>query len=90
MFSIISFTYYRANLRYFIQVIIPDNDTKAESPRKLADVLPVLEWLRSLGLAKYEEVFIREEIDWDTLQGLKEEVTKCPKKNNNKGKKPSA
>lgn len=54
-------------------VIIPDNDTKDESPQKLADVLPVLEWLRSLGLAKYEEVFTREEIDWDTLQGLKEE-----------------
>lgn len=34
----------------------------------------VLEWLRSLGLEKYKDVFVREEIDWDTLQWLTEEV----------------
>ncbi|CAA7016943.1 unnamed protein product [Microthlaspi erraticum] len=37
------------------------------------DMSPVLTWLKSLGLAKYEDVFIREEIDWDTLQSLTEE-----------------
>jgi hypothetical protein len=34
----------------------------------------VVEWLRELGLSKYEEIFIREEIDWETLQWLTEEV----------------
>ncbi|KAG0469528.1 hypothetical protein HPP92_016228 [Vanilla planifolia] len=34
---------------------------------------PVLEWLSALGLGRYEEVFIREEIDWDALQWLTEE-----------------
>ncbi|KAG0471037.1 hypothetical protein HPP92_015583 [Vanilla planifolia] len=34
---------------------------------------PVLEWLSTLGLGRYEEVFIREEIDWDALQWLTEE-----------------
>ncbi|PRQ27388.1 putative metallo-beta-lactamase, sterile alpha motif/pointed domain-containing protein [Rosa chinensis] len=33
----------------------------------------VVEWLRGLGLDKYEQVFIREEIDWDALQWLTEE-----------------
>lgn len=45
-----------------------------KSPKKVIDVSPVLEWLRNLGLAKYEEVFVREEIDWDTLKWLTEEV----------------
>ncbi|GAB4854711.1 hypothetical protein Ancab_023296 [Ancistrocladus abbreviatus] len=43
------------------------------SPHQVADVAPVLEWLRRLGLAKYEAAFIKEEIDWDTLQWLTEE-----------------
>ncbi|XP_058785987.1 DNA cross-link repair protein SNM1-like [Vicia villosa] len=34
---------------------------------------PVVDWIRGLGLAKYEEVFVREEVDWDTLQWLTEE-----------------
>jgi hypothetical protein len=33
-----------------------------------------MEWLRNLGLSKYEEIFIREEVDWETLQWLTEEV----------------
>jgi DNA cross-link repair 1A protein len=40
-----------------------------------AKVSPVVDWLRDLGLAKYEEVFAREEVDWDTLQWLTEEVS---------------
>ncbi|ERN05595.1 uncharacterized protein LOC18433777 isoform X1 [Amborella trichopoda] len=39
----------------------------------VADVTPVLNWLRTLNLSRYEEAFIKEEIDWDTLQWLKEE-----------------
>ncbi|GAB2238542.1 hypothetical protein Droror1_Dr00016444 [Drosera rotundifolia] len=34
---------------------------------------PVLQWLRSLDLAKYEDVFVKEEIDWDTLPWLTDE-----------------
>ncbi|KAL1532424.1 DNA cross-link repair protein SNM1-like [Salvia divinorum] len=37
------------------------------------DVSPVVEWLRNLGLGKYEEIFVRQEIDWDALQKLEEE-----------------
>ncbi|XP_057799391.1 uncharacterized protein LOC131015148 [Salvia miltiorrhiza] len=37
------------------------------------DVSPVVEWLRNLGLGKYEEIFVRQEIDWDALQRLEEE-----------------
>ncbi|KAL6655508.1 hypothetical protein ACP70R_006334 [Stipagrostis hirtigluma subsp. patula] len=33
----------------------------------------VVEWIRNLGLSKYEEIFIREEVDWETLQWLTEE-----------------
>ncbi|XP_062023399.1 DNA cross-link repair protein SNM1 [Rosa rugosa] len=33
----------------------------------------VVEWLRGLGLDKYVEVFIREEIDWDALHWLTQE-----------------
>ncbi|CAK7352730.1 unnamed protein product [Dovyalis caffra] len=42
-------------------------------PKKVVDVSPVIKWLRNLGLERYEEVFVREEIDWDTLQWLTEE-----------------
>ncbi|CAL5074130.1 unnamed protein product [Urochloa decumbens] len=37
------------------------------------EIRRVIEWLRNLGLSKYEEIFIREEIDWETLQWLTEE-----------------
>ncbi|RLN35458.1 uncharacterized protein C2845_PM03G35700 [Panicum miliaceum] len=33
----------------------------------------VMEWLRNLGLSQYEDIFIREEVDWETLQWLTEE-----------------
>ncbi|XP_059644154.1 uncharacterized protein LOC132285934 [Cornus florida] len=66
-------------------VVLPNDDpgphcpgqvfdgSPVQSPRKVVDVSPVLAWLRSLGLARYEEVFVREEIDWDTLQWLTDE-----------------
>lgn len=41
---------------------------------QVVDVNPVLGWLRSLGLERYEESFMREEIDWNSLQWLTEEV----------------
>ncbi|GJU88771.1 DNA cross-link repair protein SNM1, partial [Tanacetum coccineum] len=40
---------------------------------QLPQVSPVLEWLRNLGLSRYEEVFIREEVDWDSLRWLTDE-----------------
>ncbi|CAH8392369.1 unnamed protein product [Eruca vesicaria subsp. sativa] len=48
-------------------------DDPAQHPQLVNGLSPVLKWVRSLGLAKYEDVFLREEIDWDTLQSLTEE-----------------
>ena len=53
----------------------PFNDgSPVQTHQKVVDVSPVIEWIHSLGLGRYEEAFIREEIDWDTLQRLTEEV----------------
>ncbi|KAJ6994537.1 uncharacterized protein [Populus alba] len=41
-------------------------------PKKVV-VSPVVKWLRNLGFERYEEDFVREEIDWETLQWLTEE-----------------
>ncbi|VFQ97637.1 unnamed protein product [Cuscuta campestris] len=43
------------------------------TPQKFVSMSPVAEWLHKLGLAKYEELFIKQEIDWDTLKWLTEE-----------------
>ncbi|KAF5190069.1 Dna cross-link repair 1a protein [Thalictrum thalictroides] len=51
----------------------PSDDRISRSPQKVADVSPVLEWLRGLSLSKYEGAFVKEEVDWDTLQWLTEE-----------------
>ncbi|KAK9142145.1 hypothetical protein Syun_011545 [Stephania yunnanensis] len=54
--------------------VIPKSDNpRPESPSLALNVVPVLEWLQNLGLSKYKEIFVREEIDWDTLQWLTEE-----------------
>ncbi|KAL7001829.1 hypothetical protein U1Q18_002977 [Sarracenia purpurea var. burkii] len=45
-----------------------------KSPRQIDGFSPVLEWLHSLGLDRYQKFFVQEEIDWDTLQWLTEEV----------------
>ncbi|XXG40719.1 hypothetical protein AAC387_Pa01g1367 [Persea americana] len=56
------------------KLTIPDEDVKSDLPRKqVIDVSPVLEWLNNLGLSRYNEAFIKEEIDWDTLKWLTEE-----------------
>lgn len=70
-----------------MQVLVPDHDNGTSGfPQivnddtvpphlgQVVDVNPVLGWLRSLGLERYEEAFVREEIDWDSLQCLTEEV----------------
>ncbi|GFY96780.1 sterile alpha motif (SAM) domain-containing protein [Actinidia rufa] len=56
-----------------VKVACPNDDVQPMCPGQVVDISPVLEWLRNLGLAKYEEIFVQEEIDWDTLQGPKEE-----------------
>lgn len=37
------------------------------------DMAPVVTWLTNLNLAKYVDIFVKEEIDWDTLKWLTEE-----------------
>ncbi|GMY29092.1 DNA cross-link repair protein SNM1-like [Fagus crenata] len=54
--------------------VLPDDKREPQIPRPVIDdVSPVIGWLRSLGLERYEDVFVREEIDWDTLHWLTEE-----------------
>ncbi|XVF35244.1 hypothetical protein REPUB_Repub18cG0128900 [Reevesia pubescens] len=43
------------------------------SPRQVVDVSPVVKWLSNLGLARYADAFVREEVDWDALKWLTEE-----------------
>jgi len=68
----------------FLQVVLGGDDGRPEvvprgvegpvcGPKKVV-VSPVVKWLRNLGLERYEEDFVREEIDWETLQWLTEEV----------------
>lgn len=56
-----------------VQVDTP-KDENCNSLKSDIDASPVLKFLRSLGLSRYEEIFVKEEIDWDTLQLLTEEV----------------
>ncbi|XP_052211002.1 uncharacterized protein LOC127813912 isoform X2 [Diospyros lotus] len=66
-------------------VACSNGDTETRCPEKLidgssikfdqpfVDVSPVLQWIHSLGLARYEEIFVKEEIEWDSLKWLTEE-----------------
>jgi SAM domain (Sterile alpha motif) len=38
------------------------------------DMISVNEWLKNLGLSRYEDIFIQEEVDLESLQWLTEEV----------------
>ncbi|KAL4590164.1 hypothetical protein LXL04_003086 [Taraxacum kok-saghyz] len=49
------------------------DDSPSRSHGQNRQISPVLEWLRNLDLSRYEEVFIREEIDWDSLRWLTDE-----------------
>ncbi|KAG6538393.1 hypothetical protein ZIOFF_003511 [Zingiber officinale] len=48
------------------------DEAKSSSP-DVVDTGPVIQWLQSLGLSKYKDVIVKEEIDWETLQSLTEE-----------------
>ncbi|KAJ7966339.1 DNA cross-link repair protein [Quillaja saponaria] len=54
-------------------VILPDDDMNPQVAPQVVNISPVVGWLHNLGLSKYEDVFVREEIDWDTLRWLTEE-----------------
>ncbi|KAI3814782.1 hypothetical protein L1987_14426 [Smallanthus sonchifolius] len=68
------------------QIDIPNSDHVLESsgqvlddppclaPGQMHHVSPISAWLQNLGLSRYEEVFICEEIDWDSLKWLTDEV----------------
>ncbi|XP_034581351.1 uncharacterized protein [Setaria viridis] len=49
------------------------NHEKEPSAGENVEIRRVIEWLRNLGLSKYEEIFIKEEVDWETLQWFTEE-----------------
>ncbi|XP_068483018.1 uncharacterized protein [Phaseolus vulgaris] len=51
-------------------VAVLEDEKGAQHVPKVASVV---DWLHGLGLGKYEVVFIREEVDWNTLQCLTEE-----------------
>ncbi|KAK9060596.1 hypothetical protein SSX86_021302 [Deinandra increscens subsp. villosa] len=67
------------------QIDIPGSDHVLESSGQVLDdppsldpgqthhISPIAVWLQNLGLSRYEEVFIREEIDWDSLKWLTDE-----------------
>jgi len=58
-----------------LQVACSNGDMETPCPEKLidgssrkfdqpfVDVSPVLQWIHSLGLARYEEIFVKEEIE---------------------------
>ncbi|XP_010917472.3 uncharacterized protein [Elaeis guineensis] len=56
-----------------LEVPVSIHEINSNLPQKAVDVNPVLEWLRNLGLSRYEEFFVRQEVDWETLQWLTEE-----------------
>lgn len=71
----------------YFQIAVNNDDTRSyqcpgdvvnrsppKSTSKAGNVSSVVEWLRNLGLEKYEEIFVSQEIDWDALQWLTDEV----------------
>eukprot|EP01018_Ginkgo_biloba_P027587 Gb_40486 [translate_table: standard] len=57
-----------------VETVISKSDTpKADALKTIVDVTPVIKWLETLSLSRYADIFIKEEIDWDTLQWLTEE-----------------
>lgn len=65
------------NLKFLLQAALT-HDKKQTSGSRQSDnnskFSTVLKWLHDLDLSKYEDLFVREEIDWDTLQWLTDEV----------------
>lgn len=55
-------------------VKVDETSEVAQVDCKAPSVNRVVEWLEKLNLEKYIELFVKEEIDWDTLQWLTKEV----------------
>ncbi|XP_071742072.1 uncharacterized protein [Rutidosis leptorrhynchoides] len=49
------------------------DDPSCQVPKQTNHVSPISVWLQNLGLSRYEEVFVREEIDYDSLKWLTDE-----------------
>lgn len=65
------------NLKFQLQAAFTPDRNQTSAPQKSGDksrFSTVLKWLQGLGLSKYEDIFVREEIDWDTLKWLTDEV----------------
>lgn len=64
------------NLKFLLQVALTPDKKQTSGPRQSdnSKFSTVLKWLHDLGLSKYEGLFVREEVDWDTLQWLTDEV----------------
>lgn len=65
------------NLYFHLQATLTHDKMQTSVPQQSGDnsrFSTVLKWLHGLGLSKYEDIFVREEIDWDTLQWLTDEV----------------
>lgn len=58
-----------------MQITLPEDEMGPQHVPKAATISPVVDWLRNMGLSKYKDVFVKEEVDWDTLQWLTEEVS---------------
>ncbi|RZC85383.1 hypothetical protein C5167_041566 [Papaver somniferum] len=51
----------------------PSAETTPVLTRQVGDTSRVIQWLCGLGLSKYEDAFVKEEVDWETLHWLTEE-----------------
>lgn len=49
------------------------DDSSCRASGEMQQVSPMSAWLQNLGLSRYEQVFTREEIDWDSLKWLTDE-----------------
>ncbi|KAI3711838.1 hypothetical protein L1987_70386 [Smallanthus sonchifolius] len=49
------------------------DDPAGVAPGQMHNISPISVWLQNLDLSRYEAVFIREEIDWDSLKWLTDE-----------------
>ncbi|XP_065042284.1 uncharacterized protein LOC135675746 [Musa acuminata AAA Group] len=56
-----------------LEVADPISEMKSNASEGVVDISLVTQWLQSLGLSKYKDIFVKEEINWETLQCLTEE-----------------
>lgn len=59
---------------FCLQIEAAQVEVEPNVPQQAEATSMVVDWLRNLGLSKFEEAFVREEIDWESLKCLSEEV----------------